>query len=107
LLGADVRNWVDNRQAALRDNLAKTGRFDYILRMHPSNFIEADRPTGPEVEAAARELHDWGALHGWWLKSLSSFDALDPIGREEFEAIVERVLMAAAAAKRGIAPATP
>jgi hypothetical protein len=91
----------------LKDNLAKTGRFDYPHRMHRSNFIEADRPTDHEVEAAARELYDWGALHGWWLKGESSFDALDPIGREEFEAIVERVLMAAAAAKRGIATATP
>jgi BMFP domain-containing protein YqiC len=72
--------------------------------MHPSNFIESDRPTDDEVEAAARELHSWGELHGWYA---TSFDTLDPIGREEFEAIVERVLMAAAAAKRGIAPETP
>ena len=75
--------------------------------MHPSNFLPADRPSGPEVEAAARELHSWGEHHGWWPPSVTSFEALDPIGREEFEAIVERVLMAAAAAKRGVPPATP
>jgi len=70
--------------------------------MPPSNFIEADRPLPTEVEAAARELHSWGEVHGWWPGEAAAFDALDPIGREEFEAIVERVLMAAAAAKRGV-----
>ena len=72
--------------------------------MHPSNFIEADRPTDSEVEAAARELHRWGSEHSWWPRSVTTFDALDPIGRQEFEAIVERVLMSAAAAKRGVPP---
>ena len=75
--------------------------------MHPSNFEESDRPSLVEVEAAARELHAWGEMHGWWPPSVTSFDTLDPIGREEFEAIVERVLMAASAAKRGIKPDTP
>jgi hypothetical protein len=75
--------------------------------MHPSNFIDADRPSPTEVEAAARELHSWGELHGWWPEAVTAFDALDPIGREEFEAIVERVLMAAAAAKRGVKADAP
>jgi hypothetical protein len=56
------------------------------------------RPTVAEVEAAARELDGWGRLHGWWPKSDVSYDNLDPIGKEEFDAIVERVLMAAIAA---------
>ena len=75
--------------------------------MHTSNFIDADRPNDVEVEAAARELHSWGEMHGWWPQSVTTFDALDPIGREEFEAIVERILMAAAAAKRGVSPDAP
>jgi hypothetical protein len=75
--------------------------------MHPPNFLKADYPTGDQVEAAARELHIWGELHGWWPESITSFDALDPIGREEFEAVVERVLIAAARVRRGIAPDTP
>lgn len=72
--------------------------------MHPSNFIETDRPTDAEVEAAARELHSWGKIYGWWLPSTTTYDAIDPIGKEEFDAIVERVLMSAAAAKRGVSP---
>jgi hypothetical protein len=70
--------------------------------MHMSNFIDADRPSAAEVEAAGRELYSWGELHGWWPKTSVDFDTLNPIGREEFEAIVERVLMSAAAARRGI-----
>ena len=60
----------------------------------------AERPSQDQVEAAARELHRWGALHAWWPEGTTDYDALDPIGREEFEAIVERVLMAGWAAKR-------
>jgi hypothetical protein len=74
--------------------------------LHPSHFIDADRPGEAEVEAAARELHAWGGMHGWWPEAVSSYDALDPIGKEEFDAIVERILMSAAAAKRGISPNT-
>ena len=75
--------------------------------LHPSHFSENDRPSDAEVEAAARELHSWGALHGWWPESVTTYDAQDPIGKEEFDAIVERALMSAAAAKRGISPNTP
>lgn len=75
--------------------------------MHPTHFIEADRPSAQELEAASRELHTWGELHGWWPEGVTNFDALDAIGRDEFETIVERVLMAAAAARRGVAPDTP
>ena len=58
-----------------------------------------ERPTFAEVEAAARELHGWGELHGWWPESVTTYDNLDPIGKDEFDAIVERVLMAASAAR--------
>ena len=75
--------------------------------MNPAHFVDADRPTAQEVEAASRELYSWGQLHGWWPQSMTGFDALDAIGRDEFEAIVERALMAAAAARRGVAPDTP
>lgn len=63
-------------------------------------FIDGDRPTHEEVEAAARQLYVPGEEHGWWPESVSSYDSLDPIGREEFDAIVERILMSAAAARR-------
>jgi hypothetical protein len=72
--------------------------------MHPSHFIEADIPGDDEVEAAARELHKWGEIHSWWGDHDATYDALDPIGREEFDAIVAHILMAAAAAKRGVSP---
>ena len=75
--------------------------------MHPMNFTHADRPSIEEIEAAARELHSRGEVHGWWPEPVTTFDALDPIGREEFEAIVERILMAAAAARRGVKADTP
>jgi hypothetical protein len=74
--------------------------------LHPSNFIEGDRPSDSEVEAAARELHGWGALHGWWPEGVTTYDAIDSIGKDEFDAIVERVLMSAAAARRGVSPKT-
>lgn len=61
----------------------------------------AERPTIAEVEAAARELHKWGELHGWWPKSGATYDNLDPIGKQELDAVVERVLMAADTAPRG------
>ena len=64
-------------------------------------FSESDRPSAAEVEAAARELHSWGALHGWWPDDVTTYEALDPIGKEEFDAIVERVLISASIAKGG------
>jgi len=74
--------------------------------MHPSHFIEDDRPSEDEVEAAARELHSWGEVHGWWHPRDATYDSLDPIGKEGFDAIVERILMSAAAARRGVSPRT-
>lgn len=57
-----------------------------------------ERPTLAEVEAAARELHGWGEIHGWWPRGTAGYDALDPTARDEFGAIVERVLIAARSA---------
>ena len=57
------------------------------------------RPTDEEMESGARSLWADGASHGWWPKSCDSYDALDPIGKQEFDGIVERILMAASAAK--------
>ena len=56
-------------------------------------------PTDAEVEAAARRLFADGAFHGWFPESIPTYDALDPIGKVEFDAIVEGVLMAAAAVR--------
>lgn len=69
--------------------------------MHPRHFVEQDRPSDAEVEAAARELNWWGCHHGW-LKL--DYDQLDLIGKEAFDAIVERILRSAAATKRGVPP---
>ncbi|MEO8373998.1 MAG: hypothetical protein ABI471_02145 [Sphingomonas bacterium] len=56
------------------------------------------RPSLTEIEAAARELDRWGKIHGWWPQS-ENYDNLDPIGKDEYDAIIERVLMAASAAR--------
>jgi hypothetical protein len=55
--------------------------------------------TDEEVEAAAKVLFAAGALHQWWPPSCTSYEALDPIGREEFDAIVADILIAAARAR--------
>ena len=57
------------------------------------------RPSYSEVQAAARVLHDEGTRHGWWPRHLT-YDGLDTIGQSEFDGIVERILMAAAAARK-------
>ena len=73
--------------------------------MDASNINVGDRPARQEIDAAAYELHRWGELHRWW--PAASLEAMDSIGRDEFEAIVERVLMAAAAARRSLAADRP
>jgi hypothetical protein len=61
---------------------------------------EVARPTLREVEAAASVLYAEGRHHHWWPQSLpETYQQLDPIGRDEFEAIVERMLIAAKAAR--------
>ena len=57
------------------------------------------RPTLAEIEAAARELHHWGVIHHWWPESVTTYENLGPVGKDEFDSIVERVLMAANAAR--------
>lgn len=60
---------------------------------------EATRPTTQEVDATARVLDEEGRFHGWWPPHTKPYDELDPIGKDEFGAIVERMLMAASKAK--------
>ncbi|MCP3458906.1 hypothetical protein [Bradyrhizobium sp. CCGUVB23] len=60
------------------------------------------RPAPGEIEAAARVLHEAGLRHGWWRPYTKTYDELaatDPIGKSEFDGIVERMLIAAAGAK--------
>jgi hypothetical protein len=60
------------------------------------------RPTLKEIEAAAGVLHEAGLHHHWWAPYPKTYDELaatDAIGKDEFEAIVERMLMAANAAR--------
>jgi hypothetical protein len=66
-------------------------------------LTEAVRPTDAEVEAAARVLDKAGRHHRWWPKTIKPYDELaktDPIAKDEFEGIVEQILMAASEAKR-------
>ncbi|MBH5367526.1 hypothetical protein [Bradyrhizobium glycinis] len=61
-------------------------------------------PTAKAVQAAARVLHDEAIRHGWWGKYRKSYDELaatDPIGKLEFDGLVERMLIAAMQAKAG------
>lgn len=51
------------------------------------------RPTEQHLQATARALYEEGVQHGWWPKSSPKrLEELDEIAREEFEALVERVL---------------
>jgi hypothetical protein len=52
-------------------------------------------PKLAQVEAAARLLHQEGRFHHWWSHDIATYDDLDPIGKDEFAAIVERILIAA------------
>ena len=59
----------------------------------------SEHPTGEEVEAAARVLHQEGSRHSWWGNYKKSYDELaatNPIGKDEFDGVVERMLLAAA-----------
>jgi hypothetical protein len=65
-------------------------------------MTEPVRPTIHEVEAAARALFKAGQFHHWWPEFADSYDELaanDPIGRSEFDGIVEQVLIAASEAR--------
>lgn len=61
-------------------------------------------PTARAVEAAARVLHHEALRHGWWGQYKKSYDELaatDPIGKLEFDSLVERMLIAATQTKTG------
>lgn len=61
--------------------------------------MSEDRPTVAQVKAAARVLDSFGRYHSWWPKDVADYDDMDPIGKDEFEAIVEKMLIAAARAR--------
>jgi hypothetical protein len=46
------------------------------------------------LERAADELWKTGIHHGWWSKRWASWRDLDPIGKEEFLAIADRIVVA-------------
>jgi hypothetical protein len=63
---------------------------------------EAPLPMDHEIEAAAHVLFKEGSFHHWWptfKKSYDEFVATDPIGKDEFDGIVERILFAAFTAR--------
>lgn len=65
-------------------------------------MINPSRPAPNEIEAAARVLHEIGLRHHWWPPYNKTYDELaatDLIGKEEFDAIVEAMLLAAAKAR--------
>jgi hypothetical protein len=75
----------------------------YILRYLSTSLTvlsgPSARPNDAEIDAAARVLDREGRDHGWWPASIATYDELDPIGKDEFGAIVERMLIAAAQAR--------
>jgi len=71
-------------------------------RADKSAIALTEGPTAKAVEAAARVLHHEALRHGWWGKYKKSYDELaatDPIGKYEFDGLVERMLIAATRAK--------
>ena len=65
-------------------------------------MTEPVRPTIHEVEAAARALFKAGQFRHWWPEFTKTYDELastDPIGKSEFDGIVEQVLIAASEAR--------
>jgi len=67
-----------------------------VLSSAAPSFKLVTRSSDDEVQAAARVLDREGRFHGWWPKTTAAYDDLDSIGKDEFSAIVERMLMAAA-----------
>jgi hypothetical protein len=67
-------------------------------------MTDPTRPAPAEIEAAARVLHEVGLHQHWWSPYKKTHDELaatDPIGKQEFDAIVEAMLLAAAKARQG------
>ncbi|HEV2674247.1 MAG TPA: hypothetical protein VGV37_06865 [Aliidongia sp.] len=72
-----------------------------VLSSSVPSFVLVARSSVDEVQAAARVLDRDGRFHGWWPKTTAAYDDLDPIGKDEFESVVERMLMAAARTRNG------
>jgi len=66
----------------------------------PRNVVVEWRPRVAQVDAAARVLDQEGRSHRWWSSHIAPYDKLDPIGKDEFSAIVERMLIAASKADK-------
>lgn len=56
-------------------------------------------PSNAAIKAASTTLDEDGRFYGWWPKEAPTYPNLDSIGKNEFEAIVERILIAAYAAE--------
>jgi hypothetical protein len=67
--------------------------------MKRNKFGEIAGGDDPGVEAAARAIYAAGQIQGWSGFS-RPFDALDPTGRTEFMAVVDRALKAADVARK-------
>jgi hypothetical protein len=86
ILASEDRAWAEERVEALRHRLADTAE------------RSRQTPGACAVAAAARVIHESGRRHRWPGFD-KPYDELDPIGRSEFEEIVERALAAADAAR--------
>jgi hypothetical protein len=108
----DVERWASlivsrsdidyNSDAVLREHLLELAlpANSQLTRERAGKSAVAliEGPTAKAVEAAARVLHYEGLRHGWWDTYTKSYDELaatDPIGKFEFDGLVERMLMAA------------
>jgi len=102
LTGATVadQDFIAHAREDIPKLVVEIERLRRLLPDH-EHFIPKEqemRASKLEVEAAARVLHDAGSHYGWWPRHLT-YEGMDPIGRSEFGGIVERILMAAAAAR--------
>jgi hypothetical protein len=57
------------------------------------------RPTSKAIEAAAHVLHEVGLRHQWWEPYRKTYDEIAATDGEDFDAIVEWMLLAAHAAR--------
>ena len=56
------------------------------------------RADDPGIDAAAKVIYEAGRFRRWW-RFDKPYDELDPIGKDEFEGIIQRALKAAEAAR--------
>ena len=81
------------------EGLERKGIVRKISPNYPFGFEIIPEFTDAEIEAAARVLYTEGRENGWF-KGSPTYDEMannDPIGKSEFDGIVERMLRAAKA----------